>query len=273
MKKNNKVNNNRILNDSDINQASFRWLWGSQLGWNYERMMAPVFLYSIMPALKKIYKDDEEGLKKSLETHSQFFNTEPDMGHLIVGAALAIEEQEKSEGLDVVAGLKNGLMGPFAGVGDTIFGVIFPTIFGAIAANMAVNGSYVGVVLWLAYNIVRLFMRKYLFKLGYNQGALIVTKFKDKLNYFTEAATVLGLTVIGALIPSVVRVSIPLEFVAGDVVMKFQDVLNQIMPCLGHVLLAVLCYWLLGRKNMTSTKLILFVMVMSIILFNLGVLI
>lgn len=272
MKKNN-IDDNRILNDKDLNQISNRWLWGSQLGWNYEKMMAPGYLYSIMPALKKIYKDDDEGLKKSLETHSQFFNTEPDMGHIIVGASIAIEEQEKSDGLDGVAGLKNGLMGPFAGVGDTIFGVIFPTIFGAIAANMAINGSYVGVIIWLIYNIVRACMRRYLFVLGYKQGALIVTKFKDRLNYFTEAATVLGLTVIGALIPSVVRVTIPLEFVAGDVVMKIQDVLNQIMPCLAHVSLAVLCYWLLGRKKMTSTKLIIFVMILSVILFNLGILI
>ncbi|WP_460286083.1 PTS system mannose/fructose/sorbose family transporter subunit IID [Clostridium sp. CTA-7] len=271
--KNNEVQVGKHLTEKDLKNVNFRWLYGSQIGWNYERMMGLGYIYAILPALEKIYKDDKEALKESLRTHSQFFNTEPDMGHLIVGASLAVEEEKGIEGKEAVLSIKNGLMGPFAGVGDTIFGVIAGTVFGAIAANMAIKGSYTGLVIWTVFLICRWFIRTKMFSLGYKQGTLLVTKFKDKLNYFTEAATILGLTVIGALIPSVVRVTIPYEFVAGDVVMKVQDVLNQIMPGLAHVGLAALCFWLLGRKKITSTKLIVFVMILSVVLFNLGILV
>lgn len=263
----------KVLTNKDLNKVNLRWLYGSQLGWNYEKMMSLGYLYSIIPALEKIYKNDKEGLKKSLENHSQFFNTEPDMGHIIVGAALAIEEEKGTEGNEIVSSIKSGLMGPFAGVGDTVFGVISMTIFGAIAANMAINGSYMGLVIWTIFMIARWFIRHQMFKLGYKQGSLLVTKFKDKLNYFTESATILGITVIGALIPSVIRITIPYEFVAGDVVMKLQDVLNQIMPGLAHIGLVALCFWLLGKRKMTSTKLIFFVMILSVLLFNLGILV
>lgn len=273
MTKNSSKQIGKHLTEEDLKKVNLRWLYGSQLGWNYERMMGLGYIYSIIPALEKIYKNDEEGLKESLKTHTQFFNTEPDMGHLIVGAALAIEEEKGIEGKDAVISIKNGLMGPFAGVGDTIFGVIAGTVFGAIAANMAIQGSYLGLVIWTLFLICRWYIRSKMFTLGYNQGTKLVTKLKDKLTYFTEAATILGLTVIGALIPSVVRITIPYEFVAGEVVMKLQDVLNQIMPCLAHIGLAALCFWLLGRKKMTSTKLIVFVMILSIILFNLGILV
>ncbi|MDZ5000381.1 hypothetical protein GNF79_15150 [Clostridium perfringens] len=105
--KNNEVQVGKHLTEKDLKNVNFRWLYGSQIGWNYERMMGLGYIYAILPALEKIYKDDKEALKESLRTHSQFFNTEPDMGHLIVGASLAVEEEKGIEGKEAVLSIKN----------------------------------------------------------------------------------------------------------------------------------------------------------------------
>lgn len=89
---------------------------------------------------------------------------------------------------------------------------------------------------------------------------------KDKLNAITDAAVLLGVTVVGALIPTVVTAKVPLVFKSGKVVLKAQTVLDQIMPALVPALLVGLVYWLLGKKNVTSTKMIIFVLILGIVL-------
>lgn len=98
----------------------------------------------------------------------------------------------------------------------------------------------------------------------------MVTSTRDKLNAITAAATLLGVTVVGALIASVVRVNVAASFVSGEVTVAGQDVLDQIMPKLLPVLLVAGVYSLLGKKNMTSTKAILFVMLLAIVLHAIG---
>ena len=98
----------------------------------------------------------------------------------------------------------------------------------------------------------------------------MVTSTRDRLNAITQAATLLGITVVGALIASVIRVNVAASFVSGEVTVAGQDVLDQIMPKLLPVLLVAGVYTLLGKKNMTSTKAILIVIVVSIILYAIG---
>ncbi len=264
------MTSNYKVTKKDIRKANIRWLFGSQICWNYEKMMAPGYIYSMLPLLKKFYKGKE--LKEMMRTHMQFFNTNPMVGGLILGMNIAVEEKEGSKGKDAVVGLKTGLMGSFAGVGDTIFGVIIPTIFGSIAAYMALEGSPAGVLIWILANLAVIILRLTFMPFAYKQGASLVTKFSDKLNALTDAAILLGLTVIGALIPTVVKAEVPFVYSSGEVKLVIQDMLNQIMPSLIPVLIVGLVYWLLGRKKMSSTKAILFVMLLSILLYNLNIL-
>lgn len=261
----------KVLKRRDLIAANFRWLFASQICWNYERMMSTGYLYSILPTLRKLYKTDDD-LKDMMNMHNQFFNTNPMVGGLILGMDMAIEEREKKASKEVVTGLKTGLMGPFAGVGDTIFGVILPTIFGSIAAYMGLQGNVTGVVIWVLVNILVVGARFTLLPLGYKQGAKLVTEFADRLNALTDAAILLGVTVVGALIPTVIKATVPFVYKSGKVELKMQDMLDQIMPSLVPVLLVALIYALLGHKKMTSTKAILLVMVIAIILFNLKIL-
>lgn len=259
------------LTKKELMKINLRWMFGGQLGWNYERMQGLPYCYVLMPALKKWYKKKED-LQKALKTHLQFFNTEPDMAHLIIGANLAIEEEQGTDSEEAVTAIKTGLMGPFAGVGDTIFGVIFPTILGSIAAYMALNGSTAGIWIWTIWNLVRWVIRWWFLNLGYNQGTKMVTKLGGTIRKITDGATILGLTVVGALIPTVIHANVPYVFTSGKVTLKLQEILNQIMPALIPALLVGLVFWILGKKKMTSSKTIWLLMVLAIVLYNLKIL-
>ena len=93
---------NNIITKKDLFRASYRWMLGSQICWNYERMMSTGYIYTMLPFLEKKYGDNKEQLKEMLETHNQFFNCNPMMGHFIVGMDLAIEEQEGFESKEVI---------------------------------------------------------------------------------------------------------------------------------------------------------------------------
>lgn len=266
---NTKTNTTKITK-KDLFQANWRWLWSSQICWNYERMMSTGYLYTMLPTIQKLYpeKDDRVAMMK---LHNQFFNTNAYIGGFIVGMDMAIEEKEGRQAEEAVAGLKAGLMGSFAGVGDTIVGVILPTIFGSIAAYLGLKGNPVGAVIWLLVNLAVLFLRFTLLPLGYSQGEKLIYAAGNKLNRLTDAAILLGVTVVGALIPTVVSAKVPLVFKTGKVVLKAQNILDQIMPALVPVLLVGVCYWLLGKKKMSSTKLIVIVLLAGIVLGGLGI--
>lgn len=262
----------QLLTKKDLFRASYRWLLSSQICWNYERMMSTGYLYTMLPFLERRYGSNPEQFKDMLRTHNQFFNCNPMMGHFIVGIDLGIEEQEGHQSKSVVSGIKAGLMGPFSGVGDTVFGVLLPTILGSIAAYMGQNGNATGVIIWLLVNIAICLARLTFIPFGYKQGAKIVSEFGDKLNALTDAAILLGITVVGALIPTVIRANVSLVYNSGKIEMKFQSILDQIMPALVPVCLVLFIYWLLGKNGMTSAKAIILVMIISILAYNLNIL-
>ena len=217
----------------------------------------------MIPVLKKLYPDEAD-MKKALQTHLQFFNTHQEFAEIILGIDIAMEEKEGAASLEAVSAIKTGLMGPLAGIGDTLFGVIANTIFFSVGSYMALEGNPIGIFLYLIWGVVRVIMRGYFIRIGYREGTKLIENLGDKMNRVTEAASILGLTVVGALIPSVVSANVPFVFKSGEVEMELQAILNQIMPGLIPVLLVLLVYTLLNRKGMTSFKAIIFVMILGI---------
>ena len=259
------------LTKADFQQINRRNLLGFQAGWNYERMQHSGYLWIILPQLRKIYGDDTEALKTACRTQcSPFFNTSNFLNTIITGVDLAIEETEGLEGMETVASLKTGLMGPLASIGDSIFGSLLPTLFGALAANMAMQGNPVGIFIWIAVNIVVDWFRCKQTYVAYDQGMKLVTTMSDQLNAITDAATVMGVFMVGALISTNVGVVLNIVPNIGGVTMNVQDILNQICPKLVPAALVGFVYWLLGRKGMTSTKAIFIVLVIGIVLGALG---
>lgn len=269
------TNNTKVCTDKKLRRKVFlRWLLQGETGWNYEKMMGSGYCYAIMPALQAIYSDDPEALNKAVKNHLQFFNSTPHMVNIILGVNMALEDELRSNGTDVIASIKTGLMGPFAGIGDSIFGVIFSTIMGAIAANMGMEGNIFGCFLWVLANVcIILPIRYLLFELGYKEGTNIVSILGDKMKNLIDSANILGLTVVGALIPTVVNISVPAVFKMGEFEMSVQeDMLDAIMPNLLPVLFVMFVYWILSRKGMNSTKTILLVMAFAIICSYFGIL-
>ena len=254
------------LTKADFQQINRRNLLGFQAGWNYERMQHSGYLWIILPQLRKIYGDDTEALKTACRTQcSPFFNTSNFLNTIITGVDLAIEETEGLEGMETVASLKTGLMGPLASIGDSIFGSLLPTIFGALAANMAMQGNPVGIFIWIAVNIVVDWFRCKQTYIAYDQGMKLVTTMSDKLNAITDAATVMGVFMVGALVSTNVGIVLTINPNIGGVPLNVQDILNNICPKLVPAALVGFVYWLLGRKGMTSTKAIFIVLVIGIV--------
>lgn len=266
-----RMNNNKKLTKKDLKKVYWRWRLASQTGWNYERMQGLGYCYSMLPVLQKLYPQEKE-LKEAMQLHLQFYNSEPAMSHLILGANVALEENQGLEAKEAVTAMKTGLMGPFAGIGDTIFQVIAVIVFGSIAAYMALNGSSAGIWIWFAWNFFMWFVKWKFTELGYVQGTKLVSAMEGRLKNITEAASILGLTVVGALIPSVVRPTVSAVFKSGEVTFEVQEMLDQIMPGLVPAILVFFVYWLLGRDKMTSTKAIWILLAISIVLGALGIL-
>ena len=258
------------LTQKDIDRVFWTWGTQSQICWNYEMMQGGSVALALSPALRKIHEDDE-AYQAALRSHFTFFNTQPYMGGIILGAALAVEEHPNEETRQAVAAIKTGLMGPMAGVGDSIFFVIPFTIFGAIAAYMALDGSPLGLLIGGIYGLAIIYLRKMMFVLGYKQGTKFVTSLSDQLKNITNAANILGLMVIGALIPSTISLTSALEFSSGEVVTSLQGTLDSIMPYLLPAAFTGFIYWLLGRGKMTPTKVILIVLLISIVGYNLKI--
>lgn len=262
---------NYKLTEKDFSQINRRSLFGFQLGWNYERMQGSGYLYTILPQLRKIYGDGTPELKDMMKTHTQFFNTSNFFNTIITGIDLAIEEKEGINGKETVAGLKAGLMGPFAAIGDSVFASLIPTIFGALAASMAAQGNPVGIFIWIAAQIAVMVFRWVQLKFSYKEGVNLVTTMQSKLNALTDAATILGVFMVGALIATMVNIKFAITPSIGGVTMDIQNNLDMILPRLLPAAVVGIIYWMLGKKGMTSTRAIFIVLVVVVALSALGI--
>ncbi len=163
-------------------------------------------------------------------------------------------------------------MGPLAGVGDSLLMTMIPTIMGSIAAYMAIEGNPVGAGIWFALILAIFWVRMHALEFGYKQGVKLVTDFSEKLPNLTAAASVLGLTVVGCLIASVIGVTCPISFSFGDVAMEIQPLLDKILPAMIPAAITGSAYYLLTKKNASMTVLILVVIVLAMVASAAGIL-
>lgn len=228
-----------------------------QGSWNFERMQALGYCFSMIPIIKRLYQGEER--KKALKRHLEFFNTQPFVTAPILGVTAAMEEQ-RANGADiddgVINGVKIGLMGPLAGVGDPIFWGTLRPVVAALGASLAMGGSILGPLLFfILFNVVRLGFRWYGIEYGYKKGTDIVKDMGgNRLQKLTEGASILGLFVMGALVSKWTTVNIPVVISEitnqkGEVVTTtVQSILDQLLPGLVPLLLTFLCMKLLKKK-------------------------
>ncbi|HLQ74610.1 MAG TPA: PTS system mannose/fructose/sorbose family transporter subunit IID [Alloiococcus sp.] len=261
------------LTEKDFKQINKRNLFTFQSGWNYERMQGSGYLYHILPQLRKLYGDNTDELKEAMKTHNQFFNTSNFFNTIVTGIDLAIEEEEGVESLETVAGVKAGLMGSLAAIGDSLFGALVPAIFGAIGANLGSNGNPIGILLWVIAGLVICVFRWYQLGYAYKSGVSLVSDLQGQLSAFTDAATLLGVFMVGALVATMINVNIGFAPQIAGVTVDVQNIFDMILPRAVPAIIVGIVYWMLGLEKMTSTKAIFIVLVVSVLLSTLGILV
>ena len=261
-----------VLTKKDLRRCLNPYIFTRQSPFNYETKQSGGWVYSVHQAMEKIYDGDADLLAEKYKDHFKFYNTHPWMGNIILGACIAIESTKDPDATKQAVEMRTALMGPLAGIGDAIIWIMFMTILGAIAAYMALEGSIVGWVIAEVIQLVIWFAFYKLFFVAYEQGVTFVTTRSAQLQHITEAASVLGLSVVGALVASTVNVKFGITMSYGEVVQPVNDLLDSIIPHFGNVVTVALIYWGLGRKNMTSGKMIVLVLVAAILLSAIGVL-
>ena len=260
------------LTEKDIKEANFRFLWVSIAAFNYSTQNGPGVAFGLAKALRKLYPDDKDYIA-AMDNHFKYFNSQPYMASIIIGAALGMEQELGIEGADAIQDFKTGLMGPTAGIGDSIFWIMMPAIFTPIAAAMAVQGNILGWLIEIAYWVVLHVFRTRFFGWGFKMGSGFISVIKDRLPLVTDSVGILGLVVLGALIPSTVGITTPLQFTlsTGNTIV-IQDLINTLLPNALGVLATFIAAKLLGGKKITMTQLVLGVLVVAIVLSALGIL-
>lgn len=259
-----------------------------QGSWNYERMQNGGWCFSMIPAIKKLYKTKEDRAA-ALKRHLEFFNTHPYVASPILGVTLALEE-DRANGTKVddaaIQGVKVGMMGPLAGVGDPVFWFTLRPMLGALGASLAMGGNILGpIIFFVAWNLIRWAFMWYTQEFGYNAGSKITDDMSGgMLQYVTSLASIMGMFVLGGLIerwvtinfvPKVSTVKLQegayIEWdklpkgaegikqalidyndkglsLTSEKVTTLQDNLNSLIPGLAALLLTFLCMWLLKKK-------------------------
>ncbi len=279
-----------------------------QGSWNYERMQNGGWCYALVPAIKKLYpkKDDQIA---ALKRHMEFFNTHPYVAAPIVGVTLALEE-ERANGAPVddaaIQGVKVGMMGPLAGVGDPVFWFTARPILGALGASLAMAGNIMGPILFFVlWNVLRFAFIYYTQEFGYKAGTAITKDLSGGLlGKVTKGASILGMFVLGALVNRWVSVtftpvvsevtlsegayidwsSLPegaegihqalSQYASGlsldsTSVTTLQDNLDTLIPGFAGLLLTLLCCWLL-KKNVSPIVIIVALFVIGIVFHVIG---
>ena len=264
-----------------------------QASWNYERMQNGGYAFAMIPAIKKLYKEKADQIA-ALKRHMEFFNTHPYVASPIVGVTLALE-QEKAAAVDdaAIQGVKVGMMGPLAGIGDPVFWFTLRPILGAMCASIAMDGNMLGpIMFFLLWNILRFGFMWYTQEFGYKVGSQITENLSGNLlTNITRGASILGMFVLGALVQRWVSIkfapvvsSIQLskgayiewdqlpaggegiktaiqQFSSGMAlepvkVTTLQNNLDALIPGLVPLLLTLLCMWLL-KKGVSPIVIIL----------------
>lgn len=265
----------RLLSEKDVNGVFLRWIWTAELSNSFERMQALAVASSFAPVLRKLYPNDED-LEAAIKRHLGFFNTQANWGCLIHGTVLAMEEQ-KAMGSDIpdemITGIKTGLMGPLAGIGDTLdFGTI-QTILFALGASFATTGNVVGVVFPIAFAAITFCEARFLFGLGYKLGKESIQKILSGgiINKIIDCASIVGMFMMGALSASIVKVSTPLAWTFGDKTVQLQTTLDAIAPGLLPLAAVFFVFWGIKFKKWTITRCLIILICASIIGAFLGV--
>ena len=249
------------------NKTLNKMVWRScqlQAAFNYERMQSAGWLWSMLPGLQKIHTNKED-LATSMTHNMDFLNTHPFAVTFVMGMVLSMEQQKVD--IQTIRSVRVSTAAPLGGIGDALFWMTLIPIIAGMTANMAIEGSLLGPILYFVIAFgCEMALRYGLLYWSYNMGTKAVTMMTAYAKEITHAASVLGVFVIGALISNMgagakLGISIP----NGENPIVVQDYLNKVLPCLIPLLFTLMCYVLIKKKGFTPVKLIGLFLVIGIV--------
>lgn len=250
------------LTKADINRMALRSLL-LQASFNYERMQAAGWLYGLLPSLKKIHTNKADRAK-AMQGHLGFFNTHPFLVTFVMGVILAMERSKQS--INSIQSTKIAVGAPMGGIGDAMFWFTLLPICGGIGADLALQGSIMGAVFFFVlFNAVHFGLRFGLAHYAYRMGVAAIPVIKANTKKVGHAASMVGMTVIGALVATYVRLSTTAEVTAGDAVVKLQaDVIDKLMPAFLPLVYTLIMFALV-KRGWSPLKLIGITVVLGVV--------
>jgi fructoselysine and glucoselysine-specific PTS system IID component len=264
-----KMKSSELLTKKDLMKTYWR-SYTMEWAWNYERQSNLGYMYAIMPALRKIYKDDDVKFKKALKRHLEFFNITPWLSTFPLGISIAMEEQNALKDdfdEESINNIKIALMGPLSGIGDSFFWGTLRVIATGIGTSLAMQGNILGPILFLiTFNVPAILARYYGMYIGYNIGASFIEKVQktglmDKLTY---GASVLGLGVVGAMVATLVTINMPMKIGSGDDAQTVQKIFDGIVPGILPLLFTLFIFWL-DKRGWKSQYILLLIAAIGIL--------
>ncbi|MDH6368013.1 MULTISPECIES: PTS system mannose/fructose/sorbose family transporter subunit IID [unclassified Breznakia] len=262
-----------VVTKKDLRKAWWKWCRAVEVPVSFDRMQALAFGYSLNTILQKIYKDDPDEMKEAFRRHTSMFNTNCDWGSIIHGITISLEEQRalgnEEINPEMIQSLKIGLMGPLAGIGDSVDQGIVATIPLAIFVPMALEGNVIAAfipgIIYLAWSYG---WSWFLFQKGYKLGKNSVLEIlhSGKIKKIIDTASILGLFMIGCLSASFVKVQTVLSFDSSGTTVALQDILDGMLPNLLPFCVVMGMYLYIVKRGPKYLRIIVFTMVLAIAL-------
>lgn len=260
------------LKKATLTKSFHHWYYGNLTCFSQEHMQTFGYLTSMLPVIEELY-DKKEDQSRSMQTYTAFFNTEPQLGALIVGITAGLEEARAngSEEVDdeTINGLRSGLMGPVAGIGDSlVVGTLIPVILG-IALGLSTGGSPIGAIFYIiVWNLLAYLGMKFAYFKGYELGDKAVEFLVGVQGQaIRKAVSIVGGMVVGGVAATWVSVktSFQLKSTSGKPFLVLQDKFDSVYPGMLTAVFIVFCWWLMAKKNTSPIKVMLLLVVIAFI--------
>lgn len=259
------------LSRKALNRSFLNWFYGHLTCFSQEHMQTFGYMLSMLPIVEDLY-DSNEDQTKNLLTYSTFFNTEPQVGSVVVGITAGMEEA-RANGEDVddetINGIRAGLMGPLAGMGDSlVVGTLLPILLG-IAMGLSGGGSVLGPIFFiLVWNIGMFLIMRFLYFKGYELGGKAVEYLVgEKANAIREAIIMLGTMVIGGVTAMWINIETSFQMLnsEGGVIVDLQSTLDSVYPKILSPVFVILCWYLLSKKRMSPVVVMLILVAVAFV--------
>lgn len=244
-----------------------------QNGFNYSNYQGIGYSLVMYPALKKLFGNDKAKLAENLEANTEFYNTNPQLLPFITSIHLAMAENDTP--YEETRGIKMALMGPLAGIGDSLSQFCIAPLFSTIFASLALNNIAVAPVLFLlCINATLISIKLGMGAYGRKVGTSMINKLSDQISIISEAASMIGITVITGLAATFVKMKLTISYQAAAKATKgavqqtvnLQAMLDKIAPALLPVAYTLLMYYLIKKRHWTTYKLVILTVILGIAL-------